>query len=72
MKRLAAVLLTTGAVAATAAPASAIPILRGGPHEGSCGLGREAAHAAIQAPAKPGASEASLLKPAEAGCTGRG
>jgi hypothetical protein len=71
VKRLAALLLTIGALAATAAPASAC-ILRGGPHEGSCGLGREAAHAAIQEPAKPGASEVSLMKPAEAGCTGSG
>jgi hypothetical protein len=73
MKRMAALLLTTGALAATAAPASAcIPILRGGPHQGSCGLGREAAHMAIQNPTAPGASEAALMKPAEAGCTGSG
>ena len=70
MKRIAALVVTTGVLAAPA-PALAC-FMRGGPHEGSCGLGREAAHAAIQSPAAPGASEAALMKPAVAGCTGSG
>jgi hypothetical protein len=68
MKRLAALLAAVG-VLATAGPASACFLARGGPHPGSCGLGREVAHAAIQAPMAPGASEAAHIKPAEAGCT---
>ena len=68
MKRIAAILVATGVLAAPA-PAFAC-FMRGGPHEGSCGLGREVAHAAIQSPMAPGASEAARESPIEAGCTG--
>jgi len=68
MKRLAAVLATAGALA-TAGPASAC-ITVPGPAPGSCGLGRAAAHEAIQSPASPGASEAARIKPADRDCIG--
>jgi hypothetical protein len=57
MKRVAAVVAAAG-VLATAAPASA-----SAPPPGTCGLGREVAHAAILNPTLPGASEAAREHP---------
>jgi hypothetical protein len=71
MKRLAALLLTTAALAATAAPASAYLYERGEPHPGSCGLGRMVL-LAVHDPTLPGATEAARESPHEAGCTGSG
>ena len=68
MKRIAA-LLVTGVVAAT--PASAFAYLRGEPHPGSCGIGNQEAHEAIQNAVAPGASDLAHITPAESGCTGR-
>jgi hypothetical protein len=68
MKRLAVVLATIG-VLATAAPASAC-LSRGEPGQGSCGLGRDAAQAAVADQTSPGATEVALMRPAESGCTG--
>jgi hypothetical protein len=72
MKRTAALLVTTCVVAATPASAFAYAYERGEPHAGSCGVGKEMAHAAVQDQAKPGATEVAHIKPADAGCTGKG
>jgi hypothetical protein len=64
---------STIAVAAAlfaAAPASAGQ--GGSPNPGSCGLGKTAAHSAIQDQTSPGATEESHVKPSEVGCTGNG
>ena len=47
----------------------------GAPAEGSCGLGEESAHRAIENEKKktesPGATESALIPPGEFGCTGQ-
>ena len=66
----ATVMVAAGLLTALAAPASAG---KGGiPAPASCGLGKVNAHDAIADPTSPGATEASHVKPADIGCTGKG
>ena len=67
---VATVMIAAGLLTALAAPASAD---KGGtPPLSSCGLGRTTAHDAIEDQTSPGATEASHVKPADVGCTGKG
>ena len=63
---LAMVVVTVMLVAAPALAAKG-----GFPAEHSCGIGT-GAHGAIEDQSGPGASEAGLFPPSEAGCTGQG
>jgi hypothetical protein len=44
----------------------------GTPAQGSCGLGKQAAHDAIALQDGPGASEFATFPPSESGCTAQG
>ena len=68
-------LLILPAVIAAFAVTAAAPAFAdkgGNSHQGSCGLGMEIAHEAIESDEGPGASEAATFPPSEAGCTGQG
>jgi hypothetical protein len=66
---VATVMVAAGLLTALAAPASAGQ--GGDPADGSCGLGKSVAHDAIADTTSPGATEASHVKPADVGCTGK-
>jgi hypothetical protein len=69
-KLLIAPVVAVAAALLGGAPASAD---KGGtPAQGSCGLGKQAAHDAIALRDGPGASEFATFPPSESGCTAQG
>ena len=70
MHRRLMVLLTVVVMTVLLAAAPALADQGGSQHEGSCGVGKDAAHESISEDTRPGASECALFPPKEFGCTG--